>query len=88
MQPQDGIHDVACKTVVKSSVDIIKLLEIFELNKLWSAYSQKGTGKNFLANDFKPEHLRVIYNLFNDDMVKYYLDGKLECKIPKPVKQF
>lgn len=35
-----------------------------------------------LYKQFKPEHLRVIYNLFNDDMVKKYLDGKLQSKIP------
>ena len=70
LEIDDTIHDVACKTILQSSEDIIKLLKIFEENKSWKKFNQKGTGKNFLQSDFKAEHLRVIYDTFNDDMVK------------------
>ena len=39
------------------------------------AFKQKGTGKNFLESDFKPEHLRVIYDQFNDQMVDEFLQN-------------
>jgi len=84
----DGIHDVACKAVVAAAVDGAKLLDIFKNKGGWKIHKQQSTGKKFLADDFKPEHLRVIYNVFNDDMVKYYLEGKLASKKPKLIRQF
>ena len=88
LSAEDGIHDVACKTVVKSAQAAITLLKIFEKDGKWVTRKQKSSGKNFLASDFIPEHLRVIYNVFNDDIVRYYLDGKLKCRTPKPYRQF
>ncbi len=54
----------------------------------WKSYKQQGTGKNFLSSDFKPEHLRVIYNVFDNDVVGEYLGGNLKSKTPKLVRQF
>ncbi len=88
LEHSDGIHDVACKTIVESTKDAIKLLEIFNSRKTLESFKQKGSGKNFLENDFKPQHLRVIYNIFNNDMVKEYLNGKLQSKKPKLIRQF
>jgi len=88
LHPDDGIHDVACKVVVQSAKDALVLLKIIEEKGGWVTRRQKATGKNFLASDFMPEHLRVIYNVFNDDMVCQYLEGKLKCKMPAPYRQF
>ena len=88
LDPEDGIHDVACKAVIQSAEDAVKLIEILDTEKKWKRYRQKGTGKNFLNSDFKAEHLRVIYNVFDDDMVKQYLEGRLQSKKPKLVRQF
>lgn len=88
LELNDGIHDVACKTVLKSVNESIRLLQFFEKEGQWITFKQKGTGKNFLDSDFKPEHLRIIYNLFDNDMVKYYLEGKLKSKTPNLISQF
>ena len=88
LDPTDHIHDVACKTVLTSAEEAIKLLRILDTQRVWKDYKQKGTGKNFLSSDFRPEHLRIIYNVFNDDMVMHYLEGKLGSKIPRLVRQF
>lgn len=88
LDPKDGIHDVACKTIVASAEAMIRLLRIFKANGSWQRYRQKGTGKNFLETDFKPEHLRVIYDFFNDDMARQYLEGKLKSKRPNLIRQF
>lgn len=88
LYPEDGIHDVACRVVIQSAQEALQLLEIFAKKGDWVTRPQKATGKNFLASDFKPEHLRVIYNLFNDDMVRQYLEGKLPCKQPNLYRQF
>lgn len=84
----DGIHDVACKTVIQSGKDIVTLLKLFQKNKTWNTFKQKGTGKNFLSNNFKPEHLRVIYDLFQNNLVEQYLNNNLSCKKPKLFRQF
>jgi len=88
LEKQDHIHDVACKTVVASSQAIVSLLDILQTKGKLQTFKQKGTGKNFLNTDFRPEHLRVIYNLFNDDMVKFHLEGKLKKKDPQLIIQF
>ena len=88
LDSSDGIHDVASKTVITSANDAIKLLDILEKGGQWIRNKQKGTGKNFLSGDFKPEHLRLIYGTFNDDIVNHYLQKKLNPKSPNLVRQF
>ena len=88
LHPDDGIHDVACKTIAASAEDAIELLRIFDAQGSWKTARQRATGKNFLDSDFRPEHLRVIYNTFNDDMVRLYLEGKLKSRTPNLVRQF
>jgi hypothetical protein len=84
----DGVHDVACKAVMTSAREAVHLLEIFERDGQWKVHRQRGTGKNFLASDFKPEHLRVLYNVFDNDMVDRYLDGDLPSKEPPLFRQY
>jgi len=84
----DKIHDVACKTIIQSAKDIIELITIFKKNNKWDIFPQKSTGKNFLENDFRTEHLRVIYDLYNNDIVDHFLDKKINPKPPNLIKQF
>lgn len=88
LELNDGIHDVACKTIQQSTEDAIKLLDIFESEGNLKSFKQRGTGKNFLENDFKPQHLRVIYNIFDNNLVKNHLEGKFDSKKPKLIRQF
>lgn len=88
LDPADTIHDVACKTVMSSALDAIELLKLYEKRGEWQARPQKATGKKFLVGDFRPEHLRVIYDLYQDDIVKHHLQGNLRCGLPKLVRQF
>jgi folate-dependent phosphoribosylglycinamide formyltransferase PurN len=84
----DGIHDVACKAVIQSTTDAIELLKIYAEEKRWKRHHQRSTGKNFLNSDFKPEHLRVIYDIYDDDIVDKVLDGTLKSKEPLLFRQF
>lgn len=88
LDPRDKIHDVACKTVIASADDMVKLLKILEKKGKLTRMKQRGTGKNFLGRDFRPEHLRVIYDVFKDDMVRQFLQGKITKKEPKLIRQF
>jgi methionyl-tRNA formyltransferase len=84
----DKIHDVACKTIIDSAQDAVTLLAILNEKGSWKVHTQKATGKNFLESDFRPEHLRIIYTVFNDDMVDQYLQGSLKCKQPTLARQW
>jgi hypothetical protein len=79
---------VACKAVVASAEQAVRLLEIFERDGGWQTHRQRSTGKNFLASDFKPQHLRVLYDVYDDDLVDHYLAGHLPSKQPKLFRQF
>lgn len=86
LKTEDGIHDVACRAVLESTTEAIRLLKMYPN---WQKFPQKPeAGKNFLESDFKAQHLRVIYNVYNNDIVKRYLEGELECKEPKLKRQF
>jgi folate-dependent phosphoribosylglycinamide formyltransferase PurN len=77
----DGLHDVACKAVIKSTEDVIKLLGLSE----WKSQRQKSKGKLFVNSDFRPEHLRHVYH---DDIVHLYLSGQIKPPAPVLFKQF
>jgi len=83
LEKGDTIHEVACKVVEQSAIDVKKIINILENDKELKLHKQKSTGKNFLTRDFIPQHLRVIYNLYNDDIVDQYLDNKLKPKNPE-----
>ena len=60
---------------LKSFKDGIKIIEMIK-NKKNKKIQFKSQWKTFLKKDFKPEHLRIIYNLYNDDIVRMFLTKK------------
>jgi len=86
MERGDGIHNIACKAVVESTLEAIALLNRYPK---WDRFKQKPeAGKNFLASDFRPQHLRVIYSEFDNKMVDAYLSGELKPREPVLKRQF
>ena len=53
----------------------------------WVMSSQNSSGRLFLTKDFKPHHLRVIYDLFDNDMVDHYLSEAFIDNLPKLIQQ-
>ncbi|TAH62849.1 MAG: methionyl-tRNA formyltransferase [Gottschalkiaceae bacterium] len=84
----DGIHDVACKAVIKVTEDLITILTMLKENKEIPRVEQESFGKIFNSLDWKPQHLRLIYNTFNDDIVDRFLNGELGYDEPKLIKAF
>ncbi len=84
----DGIHDVACKAVIKVSEDLITIFKMLKKVKQIPRTEQKSSGKIFNSSDWKPQHLRLIYNTFNDDIVDKFLNGELGYDEPKLIKAF
>lgn len=78
----DGIHDVACRAVVQVANDLVKILAKLKNGETIEAKKQPTSGKLFVGSDWKPQHLRLIYNYFDNDIVDRYLDGELGHEEP------
>ena len=83
----DGIHDVAAKAVIQAREDVIKMVLKFNKNGQLKFTQQRTTGRVWRTIDFQPAHLRVIYNLFNNDIVDYYLNGVFPEDLPKLISR-
>lgn len=79
----DGLHDVACKAVIQVADDLVRILQTIPLESIQYT-PQKGNGKLWVGTDWIPQHLRFVYNTYNNDIVDQFLDGKLP-KIDPPV---
>ena len=88
----DGMHEVSCKACLAGFRDVGLVLRGIERRILAGEHptmdpSLETRGRLFFKNDWTPEMLRVIYELYDDDIVDRYLDGNLKCRIPKLIKQ-
>ncbi|WP_037287256.1 formyltransferase family protein [Saccharibacillus sacchari] len=84
----DGIHDVACKAVMQVAQDLITILQKVKAGEKLNEVPQKSSGKLFNGTDWQPHHLRLVYELFNDDIVDHYLRGDLQNTEPLLIKAF
>lgn len=84
----DGLHDLACRAVQGMIDDMLKLSSALEGEKEILKKSHKTTGKLWIANDWRPAHLRLIYDTYNDQIVDAYLNGDLGKREIKLHRQF
>lgn len=84
--PNDGIHDLGCRTIVLAAADILKILKKIEKNQI-KYYDQPSTGKIFYSWNFKPHHLRVTNYLMKKGLIKEYLANKSLFPDPKIISQ-
>ncbi len=78
----DGLHDVSCKSLMLMSEDICRLMDILDVEGKLNSTPQKGHGRMYLNKDFRPEHLRLIYEMYDNKIVDEYLKGNINCGIP------
>lgn len=83
----DGLHDVACKAVIQVAEDLAKIVTTINLENVQYT-PQKGNGKLWIGTDWMPQHLRFVYNVYNNDIVDQFLDGKLPKIEPKLISAF
>ena len=79
----DTIHDVGAKCVLKARKDLANIFNYWKVNKAFKGKKQIIMGKNWISSDFHASQLRVIYELFDDDIVDKYLNKDFEQKKPK-----
>ena len=53
-----------------------------ELTDIPKGVKQSGYGKVFLAKDWRAEHLRLIYEVFEDRVVDAAIDGHISGRQP------
>lgn len=73
----DGMHEVACKAIVTATEDVMKIMQRMNMGEVFPGIEQQKNGKLFLERDWRPEHLRLIYDLYEDKIVDLYLNGEI-----------
>ncbi|GGP38976.1 hypothetical protein GCM10009347_03580 [Shewanella algicola] len=83
----DTLHQVASRAVLKLGEElpqvIVKLIKCGSLVK----QAQRNNGTLWLASKWQPEHLRLIYETYQDKIVDLYLDKKISQKQPTLYRQ-
>ena len=83
MRKDDGIHDISARAVTVAAGHMAALIAGKNQGVEWALKRQKNTGKCFLASDFQPQHLRLIYDVYDNHIAGAYLDGEIESKAPQ-----
>ena len=79
----DTIHGVGARCVVKAKDELSKIFCHWRKSQRFEGTLQKTSGRNWRRVDFHASQLRVIYNLYKDNIVDNYLCGNLSNKKPK-----
>lgn len=75
--------DLSISAIKQAQRDLIKIIKLIKNNKKIKSYNQKFYGKSYIGKSFRAVHLKIIYELFNDRIVDYFLLNKNKKKIPK-----
>lgn len=75
----NSMHEVACKAIVETAKELGKLLALLSEREL-PGVAQKKNGKLFLDRDWRPEHLRLIYETYEDKIVDRYLNKEIQVR--------
>lgn len=87
LEKGDCMHEVACKAIVAASEDVCKVFTNMSHGKEYTGVEQKRNGKLFLNKDWRPEHLKLIYDVYEDRIVDMYLNKEINVgNEPKLIK--
>lgn len=78
----DGLHQLAARTVKSYAEQLSERLRNLDFNALPDGQPQKTYGRVFRVVDWRPEHLDLIYNQYEDRIVDALLDGRIEGREP------
>lgn len=80
----DGLHMLAARTVRAYADELKELLPgTLEKDDLPRGQAQRSAGKLWVSADWRPEHLHLIYDTWNDRIVDCVLDGDMEGREPR-----
>ncbi|MGN1281175.1 MAG: hypothetical protein ACI4UM_04665, partial [Succinivibrio sp.] len=78
----DTLHGVSCKAVLAVADDLCRILEKYDTGSKIVCHKQKSSGKLFVSEDWGPQHLVLIYDVYKDRIVDKFLDGEFEVTRP------
>ncbi len=81
----DTLHRLAARNLEHYASELTSRLVSLDLSSLPEGIKQKKYGKVFMSADWRPEHLLIIYEIHNDKIVDYVLDGKIAGREPNLV---
>jgi hypothetical protein len=81
----DGLHDLACRAMMAAGDDLQRLLAVMDAGTTVQPVRQRTTGRLWRSADWRPVHLRLVYEQFEDRIVDAQLDGELGDGTPRPV---
>lgn len=79
----DGLHQLAARTVADYVDALVRLLPALDFSALPKGIPQQSSGRLFRTTDWRPEHLRLIYEVYQDRIVDAVLDGALTGRTPQ-----
>jgi folate-dependent phosphoribosylglycinamide formyltransferase PurN len=84
----DGLQDLACRAVVALAQEIPTLLARANKGALKPPIAQKTHGRIWRDADWRPAHLHLVYDYYDDHIVDRFLDGDFPGAMPRLVRQF
>lgn len=79
----DGVHQLAARTIRAYVDEVAPLLAALDASAIPAGISQRSIGKLWRSPDWRPEHLRLVYDTWDDRIVDACLDGRIEGRVPK-----
>jgi folate-dependent phosphoribosylglycinamide formyltransferase PurN len=83
----DGLHDLACRAVKPLLDELPKVISLLEKNGTLIKHKHKSSGKLWTSSQWRPEHLRLIYQTYNDQIVDMVLNKEIKGRIPNLYRQ-
>ncbi|SBS34753.1 Phosphoribosylglycinamide formyltransferase [Marinomonas aquimarina] len=78
----DSLHQLAARNVEIYATELAEKLTDLDFSKLPAGITQAHYGKVFRSSDWRPEHLRLIYEVYQDKVVDAVLDGHIKGREP------
>jgi len=79
----DTLHRLAARNVEVFAKELSEKIKLLNFSSLPQGIKQVGYGKVFMGKDWRPEHLRFIYQTHSDAIVDKVIDGVIEGRDPK-----
>ena len=79
----DTLHRLAARNIEIFAEQLASKIVKFDFDNLPRGKIQKGYGKVFKSEDWRPEHLRIIYDLYNDSIVDLCIKGEIKGREPE-----
>lgn len=71
----DGIHDLSCRAVISLGQNIPALFDKIASSNNIQTKEQTTTGRIWRSKDWRPEHLHLVYDYYENRIVDHYLNG-------------